>query len=756
MLTGSFRRHVSSRPFPFNQRTRHHFSSHARVFLPSGTATAGENESKANSLPVEEAIPASYENVSGIVANSDSAGKPDLISANGSMLEDPSLSEKTQSRHDSQSSTSMELSYYDELKVRQVFATSLSDSLLNRGSLPGPFNVFKKHRIVHHKNESTTPMLVSRIVSGFSILLTRGLYERYNAEFHDQAKDYREALLHERRYNGSIEPDWPSLASLYVAVALHKKDPVSLCKRLRSLLLDYGLGHRQYRLAVSFLFYHFLGQSLLTGGIPSEFYDVLIDPELRYYNRILLLNFPMYSLLQKCPPSLRNSLEGMLKEFDLMNTHWERHLIEAQRLSLKGQHERALDLMSTIDYNQHRWNVEYVNTIYSILRYADQQNVGVDRVGRIVSGILNLGLGSSRLHPDIWIRLIDFSQKRSDKISLHLIAESLEDKPYVGVRTFLRLAEALDEAGGKPLDPFTNPAVDHWAKQNRVLAAVLLHTWRNYTKPSKVDRSDAIQTGTHYSHLTPIYRRYYNTTVLNALSLPCQSDKSVNPLPKHRETQYALATMLHTYLSDHKWDIRIILTLYRRFAEVLRTRPDITSQIQDGNTTGLFVCFLDAIVKSGHEFVDLCISLVAEIVKLINNPPTSSTASTSTPSSFSNPETSRSPQQIAVSTHTWLHLLTALARAGHFAAAYKILCEIKTHHPLAYGMASEILLKRVAAAEADGRTIEGCPCAAALHAQRVAYGVEGQAGNEGRYGFPGETRRRALLRDSTAKSTIAR
>lgn len=570
-------------------------------------------------------------------------------------------------------------------------------SILDRGAVPGPFNVFRKRIPALDEYNPTTSKLISKIASGYSFDLINNFRQVCTPEIYNETREYREAIFQQLPFERDVLAHRRLAAALWVIVTLHRQDPVRLCRLLPSLYVHHGLTRHNFTLAIKYLFYHFLEQSLQSVQIPAEFYEALLHPNVTHLQRNLFIILPRYSLLQKCPERLQSSVETSLSNALGNSSHWEDKLLEAQSLAFQGHFEHAIQVVSTIS-NDPRWTVEFVNTLYSILDSADGGQIGEERASSIVSKVTNLNL-NNRQHPHIWIRLIDFAQNAKSTSSLELIARSVEHSQYVGVRVLIRLVEAMDQLKCKPLDPFTHSAADHWARKNFYFATTLLHTWRNYLKSTTLRNKDSVSSSI-YSHLTPIYRRYFHISVLNALSLPCQPDRTVNALKKHNENGYAVAIMMHTYLGDHRWDLQVTLNNYRRFRELLAMKHQVMAGLDDSSIACLYMAFLSSIARSHEKMLDLCISIVAEIIDITNSISSKpSSASQTTKSVMNSVSPPMSHQLSHVTSHTWLTLLKAFTRHAQFDAAEKVMDEIRRHHPHCFNRGSEILLEALTKAD---------------------------------------------------------
>jgi hypothetical protein len=569
-----------------------------------------------------------------------------------------------------------------------------SSSIYDRGAVPGLFNVFRNQLPLVDTHNPTTSKLLSRTASGASIALTNSLLRVYTHEIRNETKAIREALVNQGTASGppDVTEEWKPIIALWTIVYLHRRAPIALCELLPFLYSQYNLDEGQWVLAMQFLYYQFLEQQLSSTTIPPQFYEGLLHSDLTGPLRIFFKEMPAYVLFQNCPENMRESLQAGHSEAWRGMRHWERDLLDAQELALRGDFETALRMTGTLQ-GEERWTAEFVNTIYAILDAADRYEPDEDRVCSIVSTVLAYGT-KGRLHPHTWIRLINFTEHWKSVSALSLLTQAL-DRAYVGVSVFIHLVQALNTLHCTPLDR-SHPAAQFWARKNSVFATMLLHSWRDHflrTSPEVDESSPGL-----YSQLMPIYRQYFDTSILSALALPCPVGASESPAKTLPANSVALASMLEAYLRDNGYETHLTLNTYRRFRGLMATQPEFMAGIVNSQHTELLITFLSAISRGHQDTLDLCVGIVSEIVQLINSAKSTTGGLITQPRDSSLQSASPKRPRPLHEGKTWLVLLKALVRNSLFDAAEKILAEIRRNHPLTYPQASALLLEAYARA----------------------------------------------------------
>jgi hypothetical protein len=550
-------------------------------------------------------------------------------------------------------------------------------SILDHGAVPGLFKTSRNQTPLTDKYNPTTSKLLSRTASGPSLLLTNELLKLYNHEIRDKTKAVRETLIVRGTASGSPDllEEWKPIIALWAVVYLLRRAPIALCELLHFLYNQYNLTHRHWVLAMKSLYYYFLEQNLSSKSIPPEFYKTLLHSDTSEPLKSLLRVIPAYTLFYHCPEDMRPSLQSIHSEVWEHMKHWERTLLNAQKSARQGDFEIALKNACTLQHDQ-RWSTEFVNTIYSILDSADRSEPDQYTVESIVAIATRY-----RQHPHVWIRLINFAEHWKNIDALHRLVRAVSAR-RLGVGIQIHLVQALDSLHARPLE-ISGETVSLWAEKNDVYATMLLHSWQNYFLRTSSD-SDI------YSRLMPIYRQFFDPSILIALGLPCPGSPSDQHTQKHTPNAVVLATMLKAYFRDKEHDAQLTLNIYRRFRELTAIQPEYMARIVNSEHTEVLITFLSAISKSPQDTLDLCVGIVSEIVQLINTSKTTTSSSRNPP-----PSPRRRPLH---ESKTWLVLLQALTRASLLPAAAKILAEIRRNHPLAYHQASAYLLEAYAKA----------------------------------------------------------
>lgn len=466
--------------------------------------------------------------------------------------------------------------------------------------------------------------------------------------------------------------------------------PQRLCRMLPALLHRYNLGHGNYIRTVLTLYYGFLKDGS-SEKLPKPFYDTLLARNSGKEREVLLQILPWHTLVQKCPrPSV---LEALLKYEHFSTGHWMQRVLKSQKHIANGNIAAAMQILSHV-IGTARSNIEYVNALYMLLDEAEKLYTDEETIVWVVTRIANFCQHESldRLHPYIWIRLIEYARTMKSSRGIIVIVSSLHDKSWVGSQVFRRLILAVKHLGLDPLDPIQFPGLDRCASTSAVLASFILRSWHDfYAKGS--DHNKPLHSN-RYAQLSPLYSRYYPTKVLNAIGLPSSRTINTQTHHKHRENGAVLSMMITNYLTDHDWDLRTSLTIYRRFRELIHERQDLVTTLNESAISSILASLLSAAAHSDSELLELCMNMATDIVKQ-----TQLRGQPIQPWNVQGQNDDPGMPPSGAAAWAFTSLVVQFSKQGRFDAAERVLEQIRRNHPRSYPFACKLLMQGYSAAK---------------------------------------------------------
>jgi pentatricopeptide repeat protein len=388
---------------------------------------------------------------------------------------------------------------------------------------------------------------------------------------------------------------------------------------------------------------------------------------------------PRYSLLRYCPASLQKPLQNAMEAASLSENHWEADLSAAQTSASKQDWPGVTLHLSNVSRLCSRHgnffptrSLEYVNTIGSILTYANQSHSNIKEVIDAIIPTAN--------HPEmqtaVYSCLFRYAliENEPDSATLQLLISRLPARAFSRPILVSHILDAVVKLNLLPPDHKETKYLSNLLSSNAVLASYYLSAWHLHLTNSR-------GTSNTYGTMVRMYAEFFDTKVLHALRLPFPMTTKTD-LRRLDPTNITMNLMLTSYFQSKDYDEEIVIEKYQAFRNAAQSEDmPFMKAIMDG--PGVYNAFLNAFARFSDKNLQNCINLMAELASEVTEE--------SVQSSLVKLPRKRKPQA-GPDVYSWCILLKALSGHGEWDACHKILESIRRRYPESYGVAANTVI----------------------------------------------------------------
>jgi pentatricopeptide repeat protein len=422
----------------------------------------------------------------------------------------------------------------------------------------------------------------------------------------------------------------------------------------------YASGY-QLESVIRYLYYYYLLENHLSSASMGPFYETLVDLASRVKDPSGLAILPRYFLLRKCPGHLQGQLQALLEKHT-PKLHWEHHLHSACAFAERGDAERAIASVGhAIAADADTSSVEFFNAISSVLAPANPYSYA--RAAAYLIPMLLRELAKPKIvHPLIYARMAEKGLDLGDPATLLAIFRFHKRR---GVRIYPRTRTLLLRGMEKCEDEevlrlITAEAKMHCLRsRSAVIGTHAIYCWMLFHSRRG---STAL-----YNDLLPHYLHVFDPRALQELGLPTVVARQPTTSRKRMEPNGSVLSMLlHAYFTDNSNDANHVRSTYNRFQKAVENRSrSILLALRE--TPSVYTVFLLAISRlEGTKHLQECMTVMADLSTELPPDTLPLDLETGMPMKVAGPNL-----------RTWNVLLRAFGHHRQFAAAEKVLAEIR-------------------------------------------------------------------------------